>query len=411
MNYEELLESKSPSKTKGAKMLLGHFSKKLVGEKYQNVLDITPTLNDSIKFVEGLKNESAKNRELKHKNQMHFEEEVSGRGEFVALNLEPGNYTTLDQLLNEQPALVADRAFIDALIGQLMDLTAYLHEQNIWHVCYAPQNILVRKGDHAPMLLNHGSFYLGMKDKMQLYQGMEDYVAPEIRGDGTIDNRCDIYSLGRLMEWLFKMAEVPYEYRKVIKKALTEEPEGRYQTVEDMRKALKHKREFYKSALMLLGAVVAALLIVGLYFDLMPETSEVEFVKPAPKQPNDDLLEEGFDPAELGVVSGDTLVMTPEERRSLEEYNAKAEQIFRKRFTAEADRVLSKIYDNEHMNSSEKVFLSEMSSVNDELLKLQNDIGNEAGLSTTRSQLIATEIVESLTEQKKKKLQYYGVQK
>ena len=114
-----------------------------------------------------------------------------------------------------------------------------------------------------------------------------------------------------------------------------------------MRKALKHKREFYKSALMLLGAVVAALLIVGLYFDLMPETSEVEFVKPAPKQPNDDLLEEGFDPAELGVVSGDTLVMTPEERRSLEEYNAKAEQIFRKRFTAEADRVLSKIYDNE----------------------------------------------------------------
>ena len=63
------------------------------------------------------------------------------------------------------------------------------------------------------------------------------------------------------------------------------------------------------------------------------------------------------------------------------------------------------------MNSSEKVFLSEMSSVNEELLKLQNDIGNEAGLSTTRSQLIATEIVESLTEQKKKKLQYYGVQK
>ena len=44
-------------------------------------------------------------------------------------------------------------------------------------------------------------------------------------------------------------------------------------------------------------------------------------------------------------------------------------------------------------------------------MKLQNDIGNEAGLSTTRSQLIATEIVESLTEQKKKKLQYYGVQK
>ena len=105
------------------------------------------------------------------------------------------------------------------------------------------------------------------------------------------------------------------------------------------------------------------------------------------------------------------MVMTEEERRQQKEYEAKAEQIFRKRFTAEADRVLSKIYNNEHMNSSEKKFLSEMSGVNEELMKLQNEIAEEAGLSNARSQLLGTEIVETLTEQKKKKLQYYGVQK
>jgi hypothetical protein len=63
------------------------------------------------------------------------------------------------------------------------------------------------------------------------------------------------------------------------------------------------------------------------------------------------------------------------------------------------------------MNSSEKKFLSDMSSVNEELLRLQVSIGDEAGISAARSQLIATQIVESLTEQKKKKLQYHGVQK
>ena len=213
------------------------------------------------------------------------------------------------------------------------------------------------------------------------------------------------------MEWLFSLSEMPYEYKRVMKKAVNDEPDKRYNAIADMRKALKVKREFYKSGLTLAAAVVIALLLVGLYFELMPESTNVEFVKPAPRQATDDLLEDGFDPAELGVVSGDTMIMTPEERRSKADYDAKAEQIFRKRFTAEADRVLSKIYNNEYMSSSEKKFLSEMSSVNEELLKLQVELGEEAGLTTSRSQLIATQIVEDLTNQKKKKLQYYGVQK
>ena len=63
------------------------------------------------------------------------------------------------------------------------------------------------------------------------------------------------------------------------------------------------------------------------------------------------------------------------------------------------------------MNASEKKFMSEMSTINEQLIKLQVDLGNEAGLSDARSQLLATQIVESLTEQKKKKLQYHGIQK
>lgn len=411
MNYEELLESKSAAKAVGARMPLGMFSKKLIGEKYQNIVSITPSLNDSIKFAEGLKAESEKNLQLRHKNQLHFEVEQDKKGNAVLLRLEQGNYLTLKQLLNEQPSIVANKSFVDGLIGQLFDVAEYLHGEGIFHVCFAPENILIRKGDNTPLLLNHGSFYLGMSDSTELYQDMESFVAPEVSKGDTVDARCDIYSLGRLMEWLFSLSEMPYEYKRVMKKAVNDEPDKRYNAIADMRKALKVKREFYKSGLTLAAAVVIALLLVGLYFELMPESTNVEFVKPAPRQATDDLLEDGFDPAELGVVSGDTMIMTPEERQSKADYDAKAEQIFRKRFTAEADRVLSKIYNNEYMSSSEKKFLSEMSSVNEELLKLQVELGEEAGLTTSRSQLIATQIVEDLTNQKKKKLQYYGVQK
>lgn len=410
MNYEELLNAKSGPKAKLTNMAIGQFSKKQVGDKYQNVLDVHPHLNANIQFSEALKVDCAENRELSHKYQLHFEPVVEG-SDVVRLIVQQGNFMTLAQLLDEHPALVAEKGFLDTLINQLLDVTEYLHGKGIFHVCYAPQNVLVRKGDNAVQLLSHGSFYLHINGQEELYEGMEEYVAPEVLNDGTIDNRCDIYSLGKLIDFLFEKCDMPYEYKKVAKKAQSEMPEDRYQTIASVRKALAVKRSMHQSLITLLVAVVLALVIVGLYFELMPETTEMEFVKPAPRLATDELIEDGFDPAELGVITGDTSLMTQQQRQQQKEYAAKAEQIFRKRFTAEADRLLSNIYNSEYMNSTEKKFMAEMSSVNEELIKLQTEIGNEAGLSDARSQLLATQIVESLTEQKKKKLQYHGIQK
>ena len=410
MNYEELLNAKSSARAKRARMPIGIFCKKEVDGKYHNVLDVDGRFGMNIKFSEALKEDCAKNRVLSHKHQLHFEPVEEG-GDIVRLNIDSGNYETLAQLLETQPSLVAEKGFVDNVISQLMDLTEYLHGKGVWHVCYAPQNILVRKGDNAVMLLSHSCFYLNMSNPMELFEGMEDYIAPEVKEKGSIDGRCDIYSLGRLISYLFELGSFPYEYKKVSEKALKDVPEDRYQTIAAMRKALTVKRSLHQSFVGLLIAVAAALLVMGLYFGLMPETTQVEFINPTPQQSADEQLDEGFDPAELGIVSGDTTLMTDEQRRSQAEYAAKAEQIFKKRFMAEADRVLSKIYDNEHMNASEKKFMSEMSDVNEELMKLQSDLAEEAGISNARSQLLATQIVERLTEQTKKPLQYHGIQK
>ena len=130
-------------------------------------------------------------------------------------------------------------------------------------------------------------------------------------------------------------------------------------------------------------------------------SSPVEFVKPAPRQATDDLLDDGFDPAELGVTSdGDSLIIDEEAQQR--DFQAKAEEIFRKKYEKEADRILSKIYNKSYMNNSEKKFMSESESTIDELMKAQSDIGSEAGLTPERSQLIATEIIERVTNQKKK---------
>jgi hypothetical protein len=157
-----------------------------------------------------------------------------------------------------------------------------------------------------------------------------------------------------------------------------------------------------RSAMMAVAAVVTALVIVELYFELFPEPVQVEYVKPAPRQATDDLLEDGFKPEELGVVSADS--MSEEDLEAQRMYRAKAEEIFRKNYEKEADRILSKIYNKDYMNATEKQFAAQSQSTIEELMKVQQKMGQEASLTPERAQLIASEIIERVTNEKKKQM-------
>lgn len=410
MNYEELLAARNDGKANKSQQPIGSYYREQVDGKWRGMVDIRAELNDNIVFAKALQQECEKNKTLAHNHQLHFTP-VEENGEVKSLALELGNYQTYEQLLKDNPAIIATKDFLDNTLKSLVELTSYLHEQGIWHVCYSPRTVFARKGDSAPMLLSHGSFYLGVDNQQELYGKDAEFVAPEVLSHGAIDERCDIYSIGKFLQSICSQADMPMEYRSAIKKAVSQSPEDRYRTPEDMLKAIQQRRNTFKSALTLAIGMVVALVCLGLYFDMVPESNPVEFVKPAPRQATDDLIDDGFDPAELGVkAEGDSLVIDDANDR---DYQAKAEEIFRKRYEKEADRILSKIYNKSYMNNSEKKFLSESESTIDELMKSQNEIGAESGLTPERSQLIATQIIDRITEQKKKEMgeKSLGVQK
>ena len=56
------------------------------------------------------------------------------------------------------------------------------------------------------------------------------------------------------------------------------------------------------------------------------------------------------------------------------------------------------------MSSSEKRFMSESQTTIDELMKAQQKMGEEASLTPERAQLIASEIIERITNEKKQQL-------
>ena len=402
MNYEELLIAKAGGKLNQSQMPIGEFFRAKLDNKYQSMVDIRETLVANITFCEGMKRECEENVTIVDKHQLHFTP-VMKDNEIVRLIVsEPGQYMSFAEMLSETPSVVAQPDFLYHVLEELVSITTLLHKKGIRHICYSPNTVFARKGSISPMLLSHGSYYLGISDLEAFYGHDARYVAPEVLQHGTIDDRCDVYSIGKFMESLGAVSSMPIEYRRVLKKATSESPEDRYSTPEEMLRSVRKQHRYKKTALTVVLCLLAALVVIGLYFDMFPETNPVEFVKPVPRQPTDDLLDDGFEPAELGVTnSGDSLVYDETAER---DYQAKAEEIFRKKYSEEADRILSKIYNKDYMSNAEKKFTAESQTTIDELMKKQAELGESAGLTPERSQLIATEIIDRITEKKKREL-------
>ena len=94
-------------------------------------------------------------------------------------------------------------------------------------------------------------------------------------------------------------------------------------------------------------------------------------------------------------------------------YQAKAEQIFRKQFTKEADRILNKVYNKKEMNLNEKDFMACSRSMTEELAKAESELAKQANLGNEKSQRIASEIIDQLTTKKMEALDkdYLGIKK
>ena len=409
MNYEELLSARDSEKNNFCQLMLGKISKREVDGKYINVVDIKKELTDNILFSDCLNKELQAVSSVKSPHQLRY---IKGGSDVnqptgMALVVERGVFNSLAQLLFESPSLVARHNFVDEIVSKAFSAAKDLHEQGIFHVCFAPRNILVRKGDSQLLLLNHGSFYKDLPDQDVLYpDDMTNFIAPEVFAHGIIDEKTDVYSLGKLLEHLYSTSSMPYIVKRVVKKATKENPFDRYATVEDMEKALSRLRSTRSSLTMLAVASVAALCIVGAYFSIVPEQNEMEYVKPAPSEPEEDFLEEGINPiTELGLRAGDsTTVLTEEQKKKMAEYEKKSEEIFRRRFEREADRIISKVYNRNTMGASESKFMAASQKAMEELNSAQEEIASQTAMPSAKSRLIASQIIDKVTNAKKKEI-------
>ena len=411
MNYEELLETRDVRKTTKVRLPYGYFYKRLIDGKYSNFVEFHDEVADAITFNSSVKAEHEALAEIHSKQQLHYTPNEGDEG-IYAIAVEVGNYITIDQLLNENPSMVAKGDFVISTLRDLFNITVELHAHNIYHVCYAPSNILVRKNDGSVRLLCHGSFYEKIGADI-LYEDLEDFIAPEVLAGGSADAKSDVYSLGRFISWIYQSSGLPFEFKHIVEKATAANPDSRYQDAETMRQAINKARTIRKTAVIGGSALAIALCLVGLFFYLLPSTEPVEFVKPVKEPIPDDLFEENMedylgigadaDSATIAAVIAEEALrndsVSVDEKR-MRQYNAKAEAIFRKQFTKAADIIISRVYNTESMNGEQKVFAAKSKQMTEDLAKKQLELASQTNLSSDRTQAIAAEIIENITRKK-----------
>ena len=423
MNFEELLETRDVRKTTKVRLPYGYFYKRLIDGKYSNFVEFHDEVADHVAFSNCVRTEAADMEKIGNKHQLHFVPN-EGDGGVYAIAVEVGNFITFDQLLNENPAVIARESFAADTLRDLVEITELLNDKGIYHVCFAPCNVLARKNDSTVRLLCHGSFYAKL-DQETLYDGLEDYVAPEVLAGGEITARADVYSLAKFVGWLYHSAGLPLEWRHVIARATAEDPERRYSSVKEFYNALINYKNMRRTALVGFAAIAIALAIVGCYFYMLPQPEQVEYVKAVEEPIPDDMLDEenllyglGADADSATIATIVAKQMRLKDSLSIDEkemkaYQAKAEQIFRKQFTKEADRILSKVYNNKQMNLNEKDFMARSRSMTEELAKVEQELAKSSNLGNERSQRIASEIIDQLTTKKMEALDkdYLGIKK
>lgn len=422
MNYEEMLNTQENVGNNRVTTPLGTFYRKPVSRKYRYVVQLRYELADSLVFCEGLRRDQQQSAAAEEPYQLGYVLNEDSGG-IYEIELEHGNYQSLAQLLYNQPAVVAEPGFVRNFISALMDVTERLHEKGIFHLCYSPDNIFVRKGEKTPLLLCHGSSFLAMTDQRRLYQGFEDDVAPEVLVEGRADERSDVFGLGRFIEHLLESGNLGYDYKGVVKKATAEDPDKRYATVHEMRSALNAKRNTRRSMWLLAAACAVVAVAVIAFFGIIKEPTTVEFVDDNGMKAKPDPFQEEFDDEyvddqepymdpEIALYLDSIEPMTDEEVKMLSDsihVNEQLNTIFRRRFAQKARVALSPLYGTSENGMTENDYIAKSEQVMKDLYEYAEKLGKETGLNIEDANSVAGQIIAHLQAELQENIKRNGV--
>lgn len=242
-------ESMEPVDSNGA--TCDTFRVKLYG-KLHFLKRLKPAFANDIRYQEAFQKEFETGYRLEHPHIVRY---VSLSDEGILMEYVDGE--TLKQRIDSHPEYF-NKKNSEKLLRQLLDAVGYLHAHQVLHLDLKPDNIMLTRIGNDVKLVDLGFCYT---DTFVDTQGRTDrFAAPEQLTVGNVDERTDIYALGRIIEQLPKHNI----YNKVIARCVAQTPKARYQVVDDLRNAIFPKKKNW--LLYIVGILISLLLFVSLFW-------------------------------------------------------------------------------------------------------------------------------------------------
>ena len=238
-------EGMEPVDTNGA--TCDTFRVKIYG-KLHFLKRLKPQYAGDIRYQEALRKEFETGYRLEHPNIVRY---ISFSDDGILMEYVDGE--TLSQRLSGHPDYFESKENIRKFLRQLLEAIGYLHAHQILHLDLKPDNILLTRIHNDVKLIDLGYCYADTFVDTQGYTS--GFAAPEQLSGGRVDERTDIYAIGKIMELL----PDHHIYNKVIRKCTAQLPENRYQSIADLQKVLLPKRKPWQWALLALFLFVTFL--------------------------------------------------------------------------------------------------------------------------------------------------------
>lgn len=194
---------------------------------------LKPELMTDPRYVLALQKEFETGYRLDHPHLVRY---VSKGDDYLLTGYVDGE--TLKQFVISHPDYFKSRKNANRFLSQLLEVVGYLHQHQIVHLDLKPDNILITRIGHDVKLTDLGFCY---SDVFPDTTGQTDhYAAPEQVEGKTIDERTDIYAIGKILETL----PLHSIYNKVKNRCLQEDPLKRYQSAEEMLNQLPSEKSY-----------------------------------------------------------------------------------------------------------------------------------------------------------------------
>jgi serine/threonine protein kinase len=145
---------------------------------------------------------------------------------------------------------------VKSVLAEVCEALYYLHRNGIVHCNLNPDNIMVTANDCRVKLIDIGVPETKQEADRELLIKEMEFVAPEIIKGEDVDSRADIYSIGKIMEFIGER-NISKQFSAVATHCTQFSREQRFDNISDVRSAITKGHSFVK---LIIVAVVLAIL-------------------------------------------------------------------------------------------------------------------------------------------------------